>query len=40
VLQEQEFERLGGTRTIKVNVRMVAATNRDLSEMVAGERSE
>jgi formate hydrogenlyase transcriptional activator len=35
VLQEQEFERLGSTRTIKVNVRLVAATNRDLSRMVA-----
>src|SRR5581483_10088329 len=35
VLQEQEFERLGGNKTIKVNVRMVAATNRDLAEMVA-----
>jgi formate hydrogenlyase transcriptional activator len=35
VLQEQEFERLGGTRTIKVNVRLVAATNRDLAKMVA-----
>jgi formate hydrogenlyase transcriptional activator len=35
VLQEQEFERLGGTRTIRVNVRLVAATNRDLGEMVA-----
>src|SRR5215510_14806938 len=34
VLQEQEFERLGGTRTIGVDVRVVAATNRDLSEMV------
>ena len=34
VLQEQEFERLGGTRTHQVNVRMVAATNRDLAEMV------
>ena len=30
-----EFERLGGTRTIKVNVRILAATNRDLSEAVA-----
>jgi formate hydrogenlyase transcriptional activator len=35
VLQEQEFERLGSTKTIKVNVRLVAATNRDLTEMVA-----
>jgi len=34
VLQEQEFERLGSTRTIRVNVRMVAATNQDLTEMV------
>lgn len=38
VLQEQEFERLGGTRTIRVDVRLVAATNRDLMTMVeAGE---
>ena len=35
VLQEQEFERLGGTRTIRVDVRLIAATNRNLSEMVA-----
>jgi formate hydrogenlyase transcriptional activator len=34
-LQEQEFERLGSTRTIKVNIRLIAATNRDLGEMVA-----
>lgn len=34
VLQEQEFERLGSTRTIKVSVRLLAATNRDLQEMV------
>lgn len=34
VLQEQEFERLGSTRTIKVRVRLLAATNRDLAEMV------
>jgi formate hydrogenlyase transcriptional activator len=33
VLQEGEFEMLGGTRTIKVNVRVVAATNRDLKQM-------
>src|SRR5271168_941745 len=30
VLQEREFERLGGTKTVKVDVRLVAATNRDL----------
>jgi formate hydrogenlyase transcriptional activator len=35
VLQEQEFERLGSTHTHKVNVRLVAATNRDLEKMVA-----
>jgi formate hydrogenlyase transcriptional activator len=35
VLQEQEFERLGSTKTIRVNVRLVAATNRDLAQMVA-----
>jgi formate hydrogenlyase transcriptional activator len=35
VLQEQEFERLGGTKTIKADVRLVAATNRDLARMVA-----
>jgi formate hydrogenlyase transcriptional activator len=35
VLQEQEFERLGATRTIRVNIRLVVATNRDLAGMVA-----
>ncbi|NUP88938.1 MAG: sigma 54-interacting transcriptional regulator [Candidatus Sumerlaeia bacterium] len=35
VLQEQEFERLGSTRTIKVDVRLVAATHRDLAKMVS-----
>ena len=34
-LQEQEFERLGSTRTLKVNVRLIAATNRELAKMVA-----
>ncbi len=35
VLQEGEFERVGGTKTIKVDVRLVAATNRDLEQAVA-----
>jgi len=35
VLQEHEFERLGGTRTLRVDVRLLAATNRDLVSMVA-----
>jgi len=34
VLQEQEFERLGSSRTIRVDVRLVGATNRNLAEMV------
>jgi formate hydrogenlyase transcriptional activator len=38
VLQEQEFERLGSTKTLKVDVRLVAATNRDLWQMVAEGR--
>ncbi len=35
VLQEGEFERVGGTKTVAVDVRLVAATNRDLERMVA-----
>lgn len=35
VLQEQEFERVGGTRQVKVDLRIVAATNRDLDEAVS-----
>ena len=38
VLQEQEFERLGSTRTIRVDVRLVAATNHDLGQMVGAGR--
>ena len=34
VLQDREFERLGGTRTIKINIRLIAATNRDLAARV------
>ncbi len=34
VLQEHEFERLGGTRTVRVDVRIITATNRNLSQMV------
>jgi formate hydrogenlyase transcriptional activator len=34
VLQDQEFERLGSTRTLKVNLRLIAATNRDLARSV------
>ncbi len=35
VLEEQEFERLGGTRSVKVDIRLIAATNKDLAELVA-----
>jgi Nif-specific regulatory protein len=36
VLQEREFERVGGTESIKVNIRLVAATNKDLEKAIAG----
>jgi len=35
VLQEREFERLGGTETIRVNVRLIAATHRNMEQMIA-----
>ncbi len=38
VLQEQEFERLGGNRTIRVDVRVVAATNTELTHLVAEKK--
>lgn len=38
VLQEKEFERLGGTGTVRVNVRIIAATNQDLWSMVQERR--
>ena len=38
VLQEKEFERVGGRRTIKVDVRILAATNRDLKQEVEAKR--
>jgi DNA-binding NtrC family response regulator len=38
VLQEREFERIGGTRTIKVDVRILAATNKNLEELVARQQ--
>jgi transcriptional regulator with GAF, ATPase, and Fis domain len=33
-IQEQEFERLGGTRTMRVDVRLIAASHRDIPEMI------
>jgi formate hydrogenlyase transcriptional activator len=38
ILQEREFERLGSTRTIRTNVRLIAATNRDLAAMVEEQK--
>jgi Nif-specific regulatory protein len=35
VLQEREFERVGGTETVKVNVRLIAATNKDMEQAIA-----
>lgn len=37
VLQEKEFDRVGGTKTVKVDVRVIAATNRDLKSMIEKE---
>jgi formate hydrogenlyase transcriptional activator len=39
-LQEQEFDRLGSTRTLKINVRLIAAINRDLDKMTGRHRLE
>src|SRR5678809_810538 len=38
VLQQREFERLGGTETIKVNVRLIAATNKDLEQAMTASK--
>jgi len=38
ILQEKEFERVGGTETIKVNIRVLAATNQDLNELIKEKR--
>jgi transcriptional regulator with GAF, ATPase, and Fis domain len=38
VLQEREFERVGGTRTLKIDVRVICATNRDLEQLIAQGR--
>jgi transcriptional regulator with PAS, ATPase and Fis domain len=38
VLQEREFQRLGGTRTLRADVRVIAATNRDLAQAIARQQ--
>ncbi|MDR2101928.1 MAG: sigma 54-interacting transcriptional regulator [Treponema sp.] len=38
VLQEREFERIGGNETVKVNIRVIAATNRDLRRLIAEKK--
>jgi len=38
VVQEQRFERVGGNETIQANVRLIAATNKNLEKLVAEER--
>ena len=38
VLQQKNFERLGGTKTVDVDVRVIAATNKDLNELIRGKR--